>query len=59
MSPWCTPPGSLCVHWVLLSLEAFNGGSSNTRIIDLKRRLRCDSKVIVSVVWASYAGRRG
>ena len=48
---------------VLLSLDAFNGLPSNTRIIDLKRRLRCDScggkgKVIVSVVWADYAARK-
>jgi hypothetical protein len=47
-----------------LSLDAFNGLPSNTRIIDLKRRLPCDScgengKVLVSVVWTDYAERRG
>jgi hypothetical protein len=53
-----------CGREVLLSLDAFNGLPSNTRIIDLKRRLRCDScgergRVMVSVVWASYSARRG
>jgi hypothetical protein len=53
-----------CGREVLLSLEAFAGLSSNTRIIDLKRRLRCDScgekgRVNVSVVWADYSARRG
>jgi hypothetical protein len=37
---------------------------TNTRIIDLKRRLRCDcceekGRVDVSVVWTDYAARRG
>jgi hypothetical protein len=49
---------------VLLPLDAFNGLPSNTRIMDLKRRLRCDSRsqkghVDVSVIWASYSARRG
>jgi hypothetical protein len=53
-----------CGREVLLSLEAFNGLLSNTRIIDLKRRLRCDGcgergRVMVSMVWADYSSRRG
>jgi hypothetical protein len=53
-----------CGREMLLSLDAFSGLPSNTRIMDLPRRLRCDhcgekGKVIVSVVWASYSGRRG
>ena len=53
-----------CGREVLLSLEAFEGQPSNARVIDLKRRLRCDGcgekgRVMVSVVWADYAGRRG
>ena len=53
-----------CGREVLLSLDAFNGLPSNTRVLDLKRRLRCDScgersRVMVSVVWADYAARRG
>jgi hypothetical protein len=53
-----------CGREVLLSLDAFNGLPSNTRIIDLKRRLRCDScgergHVDISVVWAGYSARRG
>jgi hypothetical protein len=53
-----------CGRDVLLSLEAFAGLSSNTRVIDLKRRLRCDScgergRVMVSVVWVDYSARRG
>jgi hypothetical protein len=53
-----------CGHTVLLSLDAFSGLTSDTRIIDLKRRLRCDSRgekgrVMVSVVWADYSARRG
>jgi hypothetical protein len=53
-----------CGREVLLALDAFNGLLSNTRIIDLKRRLRCDNcgqkgHVDISVVWASYSARRG
>jgi hypothetical protein len=53
-----------CGREVLLPLEAFAGLPSNTRIIDPKRRLRCDScgqkgHVDISVVWASYSARRG
>jgi hypothetical protein len=51
---------------VLLSPDAFlsNGPPSYTRIINLKRRLRCDScgekgRVAVSVVWADYSARQG
>jgi hypothetical protein len=56
--------GRACGRTALLSLDAFNGLPSNTRIIDLKRRLPCDScgengKVLVSVVWTDYAERRG
>ena len=48
---------------LMLPLDAFNGLPSNTRIIDLKRRLRCDSggekgKVLVSCRWADYSARR-
>jgi hypothetical protein len=51
-----------CGRTVPLSVEAFAGLSSNTRIIDLKRRLKCDScgergRVMVSLVWADYAAR--
>ena len=53
-----------CRRQVLLSLEAFAGLPSNARIVDLERRLRCDScgersRVMVSAVWADYAARRG
>jgi hypothetical protein len=49
---------------VLLPLAAFNGQPSNTHILDLPRRLRCDDcgekgRVMVSVVWADYSARRG
>jgi hypothetical protein len=53
-----------CGREVLLSLDAFAGLPSNTRVIDLTRRLRCDhcgekGRVMVSVIWADYAARRG
>ena len=53
-----------CGREVLLPLDAFAGLPGNTRVMDLKRRLRCDScgergRVMVSVVWAGYAARRG
>jgi len=53
-----------CGREVLLSLDAFAGLPSNTRVMDLKRRLRSDScsergRVMVSVVWADYSARRG
>ena len=53
-----------CGRTALLPLNAFYGLAHNTHILDLKRRLRCDScgrkgHVDVSVVWADYASRRG
>jgi hypothetical protein len=53
-----------CGREVLLSLKPFAGLHSNTRIIDLKRRLVCDSRgqkghVDISVVRASHSTRRG
>jgi hypothetical protein len=53
-----------CGREVRLPLDAFSGLPSDTRVVDLKRRLRCDScgqkgHVDISVVWADYAARRG
>ena len=54
---------SACGREVLLLLDAFSGLPSNMRIMDLKRRLRCDSCVQrgtpISVVWADLTVRRG
>jgi hypothetical protein len=48
-----------CGRTVLLPLSAFDGLPRDTHVVDLKRRLRCDSRnekghVDVPVVWADY-----
>jgi hypothetical protein len=53
-----------CGRTVLLEASAFNGLPNYTHIVDLKRRLRCDScgergRVMVSVARAADSARRG
>ena len=53
-----------CGRTVLLPPSALDGFPGYLGITDLQPRLRCDDcgergKAIVSVVWASYASRRG
>jgi hypothetical protein len=53
-----------CGRTVLLPPSSFNGLRNDLLVLDLRPRFRCDScgekgKVKVSMVWATYASRRG
>jgi hypothetical protein len=53
-----------CGRTVLLHPSAPDGLPNNLPVLDLKPRLRCDGcgekgKAEVSVIWATYAARRG